>query len=455
MEVGEHRVDPHHAEHAGAHDDHDGGDDALADAAGGGDAVVHQRGYGVGESHDPQTVHAGVDDGGLVGEQGQELPSEQQHHRAKNGAGEDTVQHADVIALKDTLLMARAPVAADEAGAGGVERRHHVEHQSIGVGGGSRAGDGDLVEGVQTCLHEQVGQREDGVLQAGGDADHQDALDRRLVEPQLPHAQAAGVLPPQQVNDDQDGGYPLGNGAGDGHALGGHPAADDEYQIQNDVQHTGHGQVDQGTLGIAGGAEDTVAAVVDADAGQAQRINTQVQHGAGKELLLGVQQAQHRLGKERADQAHQHACTRADQQGGVGGALYVLTVADAQPAGHRHIDTGAHADEQAGEQGHQCGGGAHGAQRHIGIIGIFTGDGHVAEVEQHLQHLGQHQRQAEQQNIFPQRPAGHLNAFHTAFLTPKCSFFYIKRTSFFTWLQEQSISPARGQSKHIYQQTFR
>ena len=45
-------------------------------------------------------------------------------------------------------------------------------------------------------------------------------------------------------------------------------------------------------------------------------------------------------------------------------------------------------------------------------------------------------------------------AFHTAFLTPKCSFFYIKRTSFFTWLQELSISPARGQSKHIYQQTF-
>ena len=35
VEEGEHGVDPHHAEHARAHDDHDGGGDAAAQAAGG------------------------------------------------------------------------------------------------------------------------------------------------------------------------------------------------------------------------------------------------------------------------------------------------------------------------------------------------------------------------------------------------------------------------------------
>ena len=47
------------------------------------------------------------------------------------------------------------------------------------------------------------------------------------------------------------------------------------------------------------------------------------------------------------------------------------------------------------------------------VVGVFAGDGHVAEVEQHLQYLRQHQRQAEQQDIFPQRAAGHLDLFHT------------------------------------------
>ena len=35
MEIGEDGVDPDDAEHAGAHDDDDGGGDALADTAGG------------------------------------------------------------------------------------------------------------------------------------------------------------------------------------------------------------------------------------------------------------------------------------------------------------------------------------------------------------------------------------------------------------------------------------
>ena len=230
---------------------------------------------------------------------------------------------------------------------------------------------------------------------------------------QLPHIQPAGIRPPQQVGKDEDGRHPLCDGAGDGHALGGHIAADDEHQIQNDVQHTGHGQIDQRTLGVTGGAEDAVAAVVNAHARQTQRVDAQVQHGAGEEFLLGVQQPQHRFGEEQADHAHQYARAQTDQQGGVGGALHVLIVADAQPAGHGHVDAGAHADEQAGEQGYQRGGGADGAQGDIGVVGVFAGDGHVAEVEQHLQYLRQHQRQAEQQDIFPQRAAGHLDLFHT------------------------------------------
>ena len=81
--------------------------------------------------------------------------------------------------------------------------------------------------------------------------------------------------------------------------------------------------------------------------------------------------------------------------------LHVLVIAHAQPAGHGHIDAAAQTDQQSREQRDQRGGGAHRAQGHVGVVRILAGDGHVAEVEQHLQHLGHHQRQAEQQDIFP------------------------------------------------------
>ena len=77
--------------------------------------------------------------------------------------------------------------------------------------------------------------------------------------------------------------------------------------------------------------------------------------------------------------------------------LHVLVIAHAQPAGHGHIDAAAQTDQQSREQRDQ--GGAHGSQRPV--VRELTGNGHVAEVEQHLQHLGHHQRQAEQQDIFP------------------------------------------------------
>ena len=119
MEIGEDGVDPDDAEHAGAHDDDDGGGDALADTAGGGDAGVHQRGYAVGKAHDPQTIHARVDDRRLVGEQTQELTAEQQHSAAEQRTGEEGVEHTDIEALEDAVLVSRAPVTAGDAGAGG------------------------------------------------------------------------------------------------------------------------------------------------------------------------------------------------------------------------------------------------------------------------------------------------------------------------------------------------
>ena len=304
MEIGEDGVDQDEPQNKKKNDDDDGGGDALADTAGGGDAGVHQRGYAVGKAHDPQTIHARVDDRRLVGEQPQELPAEQQHSAAEQRAGEESVEQADIEALEDAVLVSRAPVPAGEAGAGGVVRRHHIEHQRVGIGGRRVAGNHDRVEGVDAHLHEQVGDGEDGVLQAGGDAHHQNALGSHLVDPQLPQIQTAGILPPQQVRHDQRRRYALGDGAGQCHAVRRHVQADDEEQVQRHVQRTGDGQIQQGALGVAGGAHHAVAAVVDGHGGHTEGEYLQVQHRAVHQLLLGVQHLQHLAGKQVAGQTH-------------------------------------------------------------------------------------------------------------------------------------------------------
>ena len=235
VEIGEDGVYPDDPKHAGAQDHDDGGHHAAADAAGGGDAGVHPRGHHEGEAHDPQTLHARVDDLRLVGEDGQELPSEQQQQAARHAAHDGGIEHADAVALQNAVVVARAPVAAAEGGAGGVEGGHHVEDQGIGVGGGGVAGHHHRVEGVDAHLHEQVGDGKDGVLQAGGDADGQYPAAGLHVEPELPPFQAALILPPHQMQHDQQGGQPLGDDAGRGHAIRRHVALDHEEQVQYHV----------------------------------------------------------------------------------------------------------------------------------------------------------------------------------------------------------------------------
>ena len=74
---------------------------------------------------------------------------------------------------------------------------------------------------------------------------------------------------------------------------------------------------------------------------------------------------------------------------------------------HPDVDGAPHADEKAGEQGHQNGGRSDRPQRLR--TGEFSDNRHVRHIEQHLQQLREHQRNAEKEHIFPQGAVGHLN----------------------------------------------
>ena len=218
MEIGKHRVDPRHAEHARAENDDHRRHDAAPDTARGGDAAVHQRADAVGKAHDAQALHARVDDLRLVGEDREELPPEEQEQHARASADKKRIEHADPVALFHAVDLARAPVAADEAGAGRVERGHHVEEKRVGVRGGGVSGDHHRIERVDADLHEQVRHGKDGVLQAGGNADHQHAAALRPVKPELRELQAARIRAAQQMQHDQQRRQALRDGARDGDA---------------------------------------------------------------------------------------------------------------------------------------------------------------------------------------------------------------------------------------------
>ena len=77
----------------------------------------------------------------------------------------------DEVAFLDTVGLACAVVLTDETAAGGVEGLHHIVHQRVGVGSGGVSRHHGGTEGIDAPLDEQIGQRENGVLQPRRDTD--------------------------------------------------------------------------------------------------------------------------------------------------------------------------------------------------------------------------------------------------------------------------------------------
>ena len=104
-------------------------------------------------------------------------------------------------------------------------------------------------------------------------------------------------------------------------------------------------------------------------------------------------------GQELAQGQQEQAPQQTHDGGGVDGLAQGLAVFGAVVPGHQHVDAGAHADEKAGVQAHQSGGGAHGAQRAGAREPAHHG--HIGHIKKDLQHVGQHEGQAEHQDLLP------------------------------------------------------
>ena len=64
-----HRIEPDDTEYTGSQNDDDGRWDTFSDATGSGDTAIHKTAEGIAEAHDPDPLHAGIDDCCVSGKQ--------------------------------------------------------------------------------------------------------------------------------------------------------------------------------------------------------------------------------------------------------------------------------------------------------------------------------------------------------------------------------------------------
>ena len=126
--------------------------------------------------------------------------------------------------------------------------------------------------------------------------------------------QGVAVLHLGQGVEDEPRRDALGDGTSQRHARYVQLADDDEEEVEQDVQNARDAQKVQRFFCVADGAEDGVAEVVERQRRHAEKVDPQVEDGAGEQVVLGVQEPEQGGGTQQPDAQQHHTGNEADHQ---------------------------------------------------------------------------------------------------------------------------------------------
>ena len=197
----------HHGDHRPAGAPEDGGN-----TVGQGQQAVEQ-GAGSG------LLDAEPDGVGLGGKgPGQQGRSDKDQH-SYDLCQDDGAEHTESGALLGTLILLGAQVLADKGGDGHGKTGDGQEGKALDLGIGAAARHGHLAKGVDIGLDHHIGQSDDGVLEAGGQAVLDDELQGGQIKTDFSQLHLLGLIGTHQPDQAQEEADKVGDDGGQGLSL--------------------------------------------------------------------------------------------------------------------------------------------------------------------------------------------------------------------------------------------
>ena len=164
-------------------------------------------------------------------------------------AGAQGIKDADAQGHPDGLFYPVQPpgtvVLAHKGGGRHADAGHGQDVEAVDLHVSAEPCHGGGTVAVHTGLHQHVGNGDDHVLDAGGQAHPDDAACHAAVQPDAGKLHMAGVVGLHQKAQAQHAGDQLAQVGGDGGTGHPHFQPGDEHQVQHDVGHRRSGQIHQ------------------------------------------------------------------------------------------------------------------------------------------------------------------------------------------------------------------
>ena len=204
-------------------------------------------------------------------------------------------------------MVARTEILPDEGRHRQRDRRDGQEREGIDLVIRRPASHAVRAEAVDIGLHKNIGKRRDRQLHRRRQAQRADAAEHVLLQPHRPPLDAVIALRPCQHRQHQRRRGELRKDRRDRHTRDAHMKYRHEQQIEDRVRHRREDQEIQRPSGVADGAQDARAHVVQQQPAQSGKIDLQILARMRKHLLRRLHHPQQRGRQHHAERAQRDA----------------------------------------------------------------------------------------------------------------------------------------------------
>jgi len=286
------------------------------------------------------------------------------------------------------------------------EAGNRQEREALQLGVRAVGRHGDLAEGIDVGLDNDVCKADDGVLHAGRQAVADDLTEHFAVDMQLFQLDLIDRTLLHQMDHAQDHADGLRDRRGDGSRPHAPMERADKQQIEHNIGKGRNDQIIERPLAVTEGVHDALAHIVHDDGQDANEVIPEVCDRVRQDLRRGAHPAQERRRQPHAHHRQNHAADQAQHHVRMDGSGHAVIVTRAKIAGDGHACAHGQAGKEADEQEDQRAGRTDGRQRLISQKP--ADDQRVRRIVKLLEHLTEEYRHGKLYDQLPRASLCHI-----------------------------------------------
>ena len=305
-------------------------------------------------------------------------------------------ERAELHPFAHAVGLTGTDILADEGRQRHRKAGHGQKSKALDLAVGTAPGHGLRTERVDVGLHDDIGNRDDRVLDAGRQALHNDCLEGWGVKSDLVPMHSPFLFAVGQLGKGQNGADRLGGNRGKGGRTHAHAQPADQNQVENDIDDGRGDQIPHRAFAVTDRLQDACTYIVHDHGDRAEEVHPEVGDRVGQHAVRCAHPAQDLRRQYYAHHGERHTGGNAQCHCGVDGAAHPVPVLSAEIPRHHHAGAQRDAVDKARQQKDQAAGRADGGQ---GLAAQKVADDQgVGGVIQLLKQVADKNRQRKQQH---------------------------------------------------------